>query len=143
MNRKLMTLALASAFIGSLAMAANVTKVEARQRWPWNGKVDIVYNLVQDDPTNNPLPVFDVQFKAMNGTTPVTVTTVTGDGADGTVYGAGQKILTWDSMTDFGTYTTTNMTCGVYAKDVTSTVNYLKVNLHWRCHQRIRWTHWH
>ena len=51
MNAKtLMTTALAAMLATALEAAVGVKNVTCQQRYPWNGKVDIDYEVTSDDP---------------------------------------------------------------------------------------------
>jgi len=41
----------------AVANAATVSDVTARQRWPWNGLVDIDYTIIGDDTENTAIAV--------------------------------------------------------------------------------------
>lgn len=81
---------------GLLAADSIVSDVAASPRWPWEGKVDIDY--VIGGKTNVPC---NVAFYGKDGKEEeFALTTLSGDGAEGTVPGAGQYRVTWDAFAD-------------------------------------------
>jgi formylglycine-generating enzyme required for sulfatase activity len=73
--------------------------VRVQQRWPWNGLVDIDYEIVSDKPAETD---FYVWFTAKDGDLNRTVAprTLTGDSAGGAGVKAGVRRTTWDMAAD-------------------------------------------
>ena len=109
------------------ASADVVSGITCRQRWPWNGKVDIDYTLN----SSSDGAVFSVQFFGRVGSgEPFALSTVEGDGQYGLVIGSGSKRLTWDSTADLGhTVDSSAAKVAVYAQDVTGNATYLVFDL--------------
>jgi formylglycine-generating enzyme required for sulfatase activity len=92
MNRKSF---FAAAILSAIACAAaepSATGVTARQNWPWNGNVDILYTLSSDTPC-------DVDVKATwNGQSePVSLTRVSGDLFN---VESGDRRIVWDPVAE-------------------------------------------
>lgn len=119
--------ALLIALVSFEAAADVVSGVTCRQRWPWNGKVDIDYTLN----SSSAGAVFSVQFFGRVGSgEPFALSTVEGDGQYGLVIGSGSKRLTWDSTADLGhTVDSSAAKVAVYAQDVTGNATYLVFDL--------------
>jgi len=111
------------------ASAANiVSSVKAYPRWPWNGKVDIVYAI--DDEASQK---FDVAFQVKNGDTILPMNNVEGTEAKpsstmamDSVIGAGEHVLTWDAGLDFPSQAVEGLKCLVAAKECHQ---YMRVDL--------------
>ena len=117
--------------LSGVVLADNVaSNISGAQRWPWNGKVDINYTLTATT-TNNIAPVFSVKFFCADPAgNRFELTTLSGDGKDGNIQGAGQKKTTWDATADLGTNVyAAGYKIGVYAEDVTDTAPYLVLDL--------------
>ena len=119
--------ALLIALVSFEAAADVVSGVTCRQRWPWNGKVDIDYTLN----SSSDGAVFSVQFFGRIGNgEPFALSTVEGDGQYGLIIGSGSKRLTWDSTADLGhTVDSSAAKVAVYAQDVTGNATYLVFDL--------------
>ncbi len=76
---------------------AEITSVAAAQRWPFSGLVDIDYTLFVV-PTGG-LAVVSVSATDMDHGTPLSVASLSGDGADGPV-GIGPHRITWNLAAD-------------------------------------------
>lgn len=124
-NRSFFLLLLSLAAASSVLANSTVTSVSASQRWPWNGKVDIVYTLT----SNQSDPVFRVAFYGQIGGSTITLNNLEGDGACGVTLGAGTKKITWDASVDYPNLDTSEAKFAVVALDVTSAANYLVLNL--------------
>ena len=124
---KLCVPALLLALLSFEAAADVVSGISCRQRWPWNGKVDIDYTLN----SSSDGAVFSVQFFGRVGSgEPFALSTVEGDGQYGLVIGSGSKRLTWDSTADLGhTVDSSAAKVAVYAQDVTGNATYLVFDL--------------
>ena len=125
MNNRFFLLLLSLAAASSVLANSTVTSVSASQRWPWNGKVDIVYTLT----SNQSDPVFRVAFYGRIGGSTITLNNLEGDGACGVTLGAGTKKITWDASVDYPNLDTSEAKFAVVALDVTSAANYLVLNL--------------
>ena len=84
------------ALAGSLLADDIVSDVNISSRWPWEGKVDIDYTI--GGKTNVPCNV--AFFGRGDKDKEFALTTLSGDGAEGTVPGAGQYRVTWDAKAD-------------------------------------------
>ena len=124
-NRSFFLLLLSLAAASSVLANSTVTSVTAEQRWPFNGKVDIVYTLT----SNQSDPVFRVAFYGQIGGSTITLNNLEGDGACGVTLGAGTKKITWDASVDYPNLDTSEAKFAVVALDVTSAANYLVLNL--------------
>lgn len=84
-------------FWGTFPLAASiVSNVTISSRWPWEGKVDINYTIggKEDAPCK-------VAFYGMgDNDMEFALNTLSGDGAEGTVPGAGTYRATWDAKAD-------------------------------------------
>jgi formylglycine-generating enzyme required for sulfatase activity len=109
------------------ASADVVSGITCRQRWPWNGKVDIDYTLN----SSNAGAVFSVQFFGRVGDgEPFALSTVEGDGQYGLTFGSGSKRLTWDSTADLGhTVNSSAVKVAIAAEDVTGDATYIAFDL--------------
>ena len=81
---------------GSLLAEDIVSDVNISSRWPWEGKVDIDYTI--GGKTDVPCNV--AFFGRGDKDKEFALTTLTGDGAEGTVPGAGNYRVTWDAKAD-------------------------------------------
>ena len=126
---KLCVPALLLALLSFEAAADVVSGISCRQRWPWNGKVDIDYTLTAQNASDG--AVFSVQFFGRVGSgEPFALSTVEGDGQYGIVFGSGAKRITWDSTADLGhTVDSSAAKVAVYAQDVTGNATYLVFDL--------------
>ena len=99
--------------------AASVENVTAKQRYPWNGKVDISYTITGNDAGS-------IKVSAKDGDTGMsyTVTSLTGDVSTA----AGTHSIVWDAAADLGEDRFTNMVVRV---NVSSTVQLWKGGPYW------------
>ena len=113
------------------AAADVVSGVTCRQRWPWNGKVDIDYTLSPASGNTSAGPVFSVQFFGKIGDGEAfNLSTIEGEGQYGLVFGSGTKRITWDSAADLGhTVDSSAAKVAVYAEDVTGDARYIVFDL--------------
>ncbi len=89
---------LAFALAAAVAQAdIGVTNVVATPRWPWNGKMDVAYEVLADDPETNLWVSFGGRDEDRNLALPMR--TLAGDGADGRVR-PGKRRVTWDAAAD-------------------------------------------
>ena len=95
-KRVMMTMGFALA--AAVAQAGiGVTNVVATPRWPWNGKVDVAYEVLADDPQTNLWVNFGGRDEERGLAVPMR--TLAGDGADGRVR-PGKRRATWDAAAD-------------------------------------------
>jgi formylglycine-generating enzyme required for sulfatase activity len=89
-----------------------VTNVACAQRYPWNGMVDIDYEVVADDPDADVW----VYCTGKDGDLNVSMAprAVSGDGADGPVK-PGKHRMTWDVSADYPGFATTSFTVSMCA----------------------------
>ena len=113
------------------AAADVVSGITCRQRWPWNGKVDIDYTLTPEPGNTSAGPVFSVQFFGKIGDGEAfTLTKVEGEGQYGIVFGSGSKRLTWDSTAELGnTVNSGKAKIAIYAQDKTGESEYIVFDL--------------
>lgn len=99
----------------ALAMATDVTvrNVKAQQRYPWNGLVDIDYEVVCEDDSMDFLLTVIGENRDTGRTFPLR--TLTGDGAGGTKVKAGTHRMTWDMTKDAPSLVTTNFVVNIQA----------------------------
>ena len=91
-------MAMGFALAAAVAQAGiGVTNVVATPRWPWNGKVDISYEVSADDPQTNLWVSFSGRDEDRHLAVPMK--TLAGDGADGRVM-PGKRRVTWDAAAD-------------------------------------------
>ena len=124
---KLCLPALLIALVSFEAAADVVSGVTCRQRWPWNGKVDIDYTLN----SSSDGPVFSVQFfgKVGDGAA-FNLSDLEGEGQYGIVFGSGQKRITWDSTKQLGHTVDSNAAkVAIFAQDVTGDATYIVLDL--------------
>ncbi len=104
----------------ALADTASVTNVTVRQRWPWDRKVDINYQLTAD-----PGQQFDITVTARNGTQLLTLDySLSGD-----LYGVGPGLrsIVWDPMES--SYTNQTLTQFNVSLTLTNTPLYMIIDL--------------
>ncbi len=114
-------------FIGvAEATTLSVTNVVCRQRYPWNGMVDIDYEIVSDNADANcyVYPVgYDHDFSVS-----YSPRTLTGDGANGKSVKPGKHRMTWNMSADMKkNYSTTAFSMKMYA--YTDAAPYLVIDL--------------
>ena len=126
---KLCVPALLLALLSFEAAADVVSGISCRQRWPWNGKVDIDYTLTPQNASDG--PVFNVQFfgKVGDGAA-FNLSDLEGEGQYGIVFGSGAKRITWDSTKQLGhTVDSSAVKVAIYAEDVTGDATYIVFDL--------------
>lgn len=123
--------ALLIALVSFEAAADVVSGVTCRQRWPWNGKVDIDYTLSPASGNTSSGPVFSVQlFGKIGDGEAFNLSTIEGEGQYGLVFGSGTKRITWDSTADLGnTVDSSAAKVAVYAEDITGDARYIVFDL--------------
>lgn len=87
---------LACVAAGSLLADDIVSDVNISSRWPWEGKVDIDYTIGGKED----VPCTVAFFGRGDKDKEFALTTLSGDGAEGTVPGAGTYRVTWDAQAD-------------------------------------------
>ena len=95
-----------SRFCATAYAAVTVTNVTCQQRYPWNGMVDIDYEIQSDQPD----ALFWVYPKGTDNWLGkrVIMNTLSGDGATNAV-GVGKHRMVWDAKTDMPKYHTKDM----------------------------------
>jgi hypothetical protein len=88
---------LAAKYEVDLSVGITVTNVVVTPRWPWNGKVDIAYEVQAIDTKTNLWVSFSGHDTDRNIVVPIK--TLAGDGADGNVQ-TGRRRVTWDAAVD-------------------------------------------
>ena len=87
------------ALVAPIIKTATVSDVAAHARWPWNGWVDVDYNL-ETSPTGTVAKIilsgYDLDHKSA-----LAATTLTGDGANGYTVEAGQRRISWNLGADY------------------------------------------
>jgi formylglycine-generating enzyme required for sulfatase activity len=97
--------------------AVSVTNVKVQQRWPWNGKVDIDYEVVSDNADDS---VFVYPLAKENDRNiAIAPRTLSGDGVDPAMVGArvkpGKHRMTWDMSVDEPTLHSSSFTVTLHA----------------------------
>lgn len=134
MKKTVLTLAWACA--ASLALADvsfEVKNVEAHQRYPWNGKVDIDFNLTSSDANAD----FKVEVECTDhvGNTNIVLKTIklndAGSAATAFTLKAGQYRLTWNADADMPNRKLPNVSFAVFASLVgaSESASYLVIDL--------------
>lgn len=124
MNLKQLIMAAAVvAAIGAEAAVA-VSNVVCTQRYPWNGKVDIDYEVFADDPAAD-VWVYATGFDK-DANVSMGVRAVTGDGANAPVK-PGKRRMTWDVTADYPGFNSTAFTVKMTA--LTGGAPYMVVDL--------------
>ena len=104
------TFALAATAMGT---EVSVQNVKAQQRYPWNGLVDIDYEIVCEDDTMDFLLTVVGENRDTGRTFPLK--TLTGDGADGAKVKVGTHRMTWNMTKDAPSLVTTNFVVNIQA----------------------------
>ena len=97
--------------------AVSVTNVKVQQRWPWNGKVDIDYEVVSDNADDS---VFVYPLAKENDRNiAIAPRTLSGDGVESVMVGArvkpGKHRMTWDMSVDEPTLHSSSFTVTLHA----------------------------
>lgn len=97
--------------------AVSVTNVTVQQRWPWNGKVDIDYEVVSDNADDS---VFVYPLAKENDRNiAIAPRTLSGDGVEPSMVGArvkpGKHRMTWDMSIDEPTLHSSSFTITLHA----------------------------
>ena len=104
LKRMLLLAALATAMVAPAAVT--VTNITCRQHYPWNGLVDIDYDIVSDDASAKYWVYPKGEDKHLGKR--VIMNTLSGDGATNYV-GVGHHRMVWDAKTDMPKFMTTDL----------------------------------
>lgn len=104
--------------------AVTVTNVVCRQRYPWNGLVDIDYEILSDNTEAQYFVYPKGEDKRLG--TPIVMHTLSGDGATEPV-GVGTHRMTWDAKADMPAFHTSDFAVTIQA--VSQGAQYLVVDL--------------
>ena len=126
MNAKMKTLMMAAAMAAAIAAeaAVSVSNVVCTQQYPWNGKVDIDYEVFADDPAAD-VWVYATGFDK-DANVSMGVRAISGDGANAPVK-PGKHRMTWDVTSDYPGFNTTKFTVKMTA--LTGGAPYMVVDL--------------
>ena len=121
----MMMLVAALAAMTSAFAVVSVENVTCRQRYPWNGLVDIDYEIVSD----NPDATFFIYPKGEDRRTgtPIVMRTLSGDGADSSAVGVGKHRMLWDAKADMPGFQTSDFVLTL--QTISSGAQYLVVDL--------------
>ena len=121
--KKMMAMAVAVAAMAVQA-AVSVSNVVCTQQYPWNGKVDIDYEVFADDPAAD-VWVYATGFDK-DANVSMGVRAISGDGANAPVK-PGKHRMTWDVTSDYSGFNTTKFTVKMTA--ITGGAPYMVVDL--------------
>ena len=124
MNMKWMIMAAAVAVTIGADAAVSVSNVVCTQQYPWNGKVDIDYEVFADDPAAD-VWVYATGFDK-DANVSMGVRAISGDGANAPVK-PGRHRMTWDVTSDYPGFNTTKFTVKMTA--ITGGAPYMVVDL--------------
>ena len=126
MNMKTTMIALAALAMSGTAVeaAVSVSNVVCTQQYPWNGKVDIDYEVFADDPAAD-VWVYATGFDK-DANVSMGVRAISGDGANAPVK-PGKHRMTWDVTNDYPGFNTTKFTVKMTA--LTGGAPYMVVDL--------------
>lgn len=102
----------------------SVENVAVKQHWPWNGLVDIDYEIVSDDAEATFLVYPKAEDKRLG--TKVVMRTLSGDGAEGPV-GPGTHRMVWDAKADMPGFHSPDVAVSI--QTVSAQAEYLVVDL--------------
>ena len=102
--KKMMAMALAAMLATALEAAVGVKNVTCQQRYPWNGKVDIDYEVTSDDP-NADIWVYPTGYDK-DANVSMAPRALTGEGA-GAAVKPGKHRMTWDVSADYPDFAST------------------------------------
>ena len=126
--KRLMNGMLMAVFVLATTLAqagVTVKNVVAQQRWPWNGLVDIDYEVLSDDPDADVYVYpqgFDGDFNVS-----VTMHTLTGAGAGNQTIKPGTHRMTWDAKADKTAFHSSSFSVTMHA--FTGAALYLVIDL--------------
>lgn len=121
-KQTLIAMAIVAAFTANASVT--VTNVVCKQQTPWNGKVDISYEVKSDD-ANAEVYIYATGFD-QDANQSMAVRSVTGDGADGPVK-PGKHSMVWNVTTDYPGFNSTAFSVKISA--LTGGSPYLVVDL--------------
>ena len=121
-KQTLIAMAIVAAFTANASVT--VTNVVCKQQTPWNGKVDISYEVKSDD-ENAEVYIYATGFD-QDANQSMAVRSVTGDGADGPVK-PGKHSMVWNVTTDYPGFNSTAFSVKISA--LTGGSPYLVVDL--------------
>lgn len=126
MSMKTTMIALAALAMSGTAVeaAVSVSNVVCTQQYPWNGKVDIDYEVFADDPAAD-VWVYATGFDK-DAHVSMGVRAISGDGANAPVK-PGKHRMTWDVTSDYPGFNTTKFTVKMTA--ITGGAPYMVVDL--------------
>lgn len=126
MSMKTTMIALAALAMSGTAVeaAVSVSNVVCTQQYPWNGKVDIDYEVFADDPAAD-VWVYATGFDK-DANVSMGVRAISGDGANAPVK-PGKHRMTWDVTSDYPGFNTTKFTVKMTA--LTGGAPYMVVDL--------------
>ena len=126
MSMKTVMIALAALAMSGTAVeaAVSVSNVVCTQQYPWNGKVDIDYEVFADDPAAD-VWVYATGFDK-DANVSMGVRAISGDGANAPVK-PGKHRMTWDVTSDYPGFNTTKFTVKMTA--LTGGAPYMVVDL--------------
>lgn len=126
MSMKTTMIALAALAMSGVAVeaAVSVSNVVCTQQYPWNGKVDIDYEVFADDPAAD-VWVYATGFDK-DANVSMGVRAISGDGANAPVK-PGKHRMTWDVTSDYPGFNTTAFTVKMTA--LTGGAPYMVVDL--------------
>lgn len=102
--KKMMAMALAAMLATVLEAAVGVKNVTCQQRYPWNGRVDIDYEVTSDDP-NADIWVYPTGYDK-DANVSMAPRALTGEGA-GAAVKPGKHRMTWDVSADYPDFAST------------------------------------
>ena len=124
MSMKLLVSSAVAAAVMGVEAAVSVSNVVCTQRYPWNGKVDIDYEVFADDPAAD-VWVYATGFDK-DANVSMGVRAITGDGANAPVK-PGKRRMTWDVTSDYPGFNATAFTVKMTA--LTGGAPYMVVDL--------------
>ena len=117
MNKSMKRILMAGILMAAAAIAQagglTVTNVTAQQRWPWNGLVDIDYEILSDN-ADEDVYVYPTGFDKDRNIA-FAPRTLTGDGSDGQPVKPGRHRLTWNMAADEPTLHSSAFAVSVHA----------------------------
>ena len=128
MSMKTTMIALAALAMSGVAVeaAVSVSNVVCTQQYPWNGKVDIDYEVFADDPAAD-VWVYATGFDK-DANVSMGVRAISGDGANAPVK-PGKHRMTWDVTSDYPGFNTTKFTVKMTAITGGAPYKYFGCNL--------------
>ena len=124
MKMKTMTVLAALGIAAQTFAAVTVTNVVCKQRYPWNGLVDIDYEILSDDAEGQYFVYPKGEDRRLG--TPIIMHTLSGDGAIDPV-GVGQHRMIWDAKADMPAFHTSDFAVTIQA--ISQGAQYLVVDL--------------